>query len=170
MSTRISFVGSVKLAWSISHSSRSSSCTSVMLILRLCERCARFRRADMHPLITKDPVTGGELIVTRLECPASGILIEGRFSLGWIARLTPEQLVFVGILVKQRGNLQKVAVDLDVSYNTARNRMYEIVAALEDLPARKAAIDRLAVLERLSAGELSFEEAMYLLKGSSLPK
>ena len=136
-----------------------------MSILRLCERCDRFRRADMHPLITKDPVTGGELIVTRLECPESGILIEGRFSMGWIARLTPEQLVFVGLLVKQRGNLQKVAVDLDVSYNTARNRMDEIVAALEDVQARKAMIDRMAVLERLSAGELSFEEAMYLLKG-----
>jgi hypothetical protein len=119
----------------------------------------------MHPLITKDPATGGELIVTRLECPESGILIEGRFSMGWIARLTPEQLVFVGILVKQRGNLQKVAVDLDVSYNTARNRMDEIVAALETLPTHKAAIDRMAVLERLSVGELSFEEAMYLLKG-----
>ena len=124
----------------------------------------------MHPLITKDPVTGGELIVTRLECPESGILIEGKFSMGWIARLTPDQLTFVGLLVKHRGNLQKVAVDMDVSYNTARNRMDEIVAALEDLPARKAAIDRMAVLERLSAGDLSFEEAMYLLKGSSSPK
>ena len=124
----------------------------------------------MHPLITKDPVTGGELIVTRLECPQSGILIEGKFSMGWIARLTPEQLVFVGFLVKQRGNLQKVAADLDVSYNTARNRMDEIVAALEDVPARKVAIDRMAVLDRLSAGELSFEEAMYLLRGQSYPK
>lgn len=119
----------------------------------------------MHPLITKDPATGGELIVTRLECPESGIVIEGKFSMGWIARLTPEQLVFVGLLVKHRGNLQKVAADLDVSYNTARNRMDEIVAALEDLPARKVAVNRMAVLERLSAGELSFEEAMYLLKG-----
>jgi hypothetical protein len=118
----------------------------------------------MHPLITKDPVTGGELIVTRLECPESGILIEGKFSMGWIARLTPDQLAFVGLLVKHRGNLQKVAVDMDVSYNTARNRMDEIVAALEDLPVRKVAVDRMAVLERLSAGDLSFEEAMYLLR------
>ena len=118
----------------------------------------------MHPLITKDPVTGGELIVTRLECPESGILIEGKFSMGWIARLTPDQLAFVGLLVKHRGNLQKVAVDMDVSYNTARNRMDEIVAALEDLPVRKVAVNRMAVLERLSAGDLSFEEAMYLLK------
>src|SRR6266496_753967 len=119
----------------------------------------------MHPLITKDPVTGGELIVTRLECPESGILIEGRFSMGWIARLTPDQLAFVGLLVKQRGNLQKVAADMEVSYNTARNRMDEIVEALEDTPVRKAAVNRMAVLERLSVGELSFEEAMYLLKG-----
>ena len=118
----------------------------------------------MHPLITKDPVTGGELIVTRLECPESGILIEGKFSMGWIARLTPDQLAFVGLLVKHRGNLQKVAVDMDVSYNTARNRMDEIVVALEDLPVRKVRVNRMAVLERLSAGDLSFEEAMYLLR------
>jgi len=120
--------------------------------------------AGMHPLITKDPVTGGELIVTRLECPESGIVIEGKFSMGWIARLTPEQLVFVGLLVKHRGNVQKVAADLDVSYNTGRNRMDEIVEALENLPARKDAVNRMAVLERLAAGDLSFEEAMYLLK------
>src|SRR5829696_2432194 len=102
MSTLISFAGSAKLGWSIYLLSKSSIYTSARSILSLCAHCARFRRADMHPLMTKDPVTGGELIVTRLECPESGILIEGRFSMGWIARLTPEQLVFVGILVKQR--------------------------------------------------------------------
>jgi hypothetical protein len=116
------------------------------------------------PIITKDPATGGELIVTRLECPESGIVIEGKFSMGWIARLTPDQLTFVGLLVRQRGNLQKVAADLDVSYNTARNRMDEIVEALEALPAQRAIVQRMAVLERLAMGELSFEEAMYLLK------
>ncbi len=32
-------------------------------------------KLDMvHPLITRDPITGGELIVTRLECPESGIV------------------------------------------------------------------------------------------------
>jgi hypothetical protein len=56
-------------------------------------------------------------------------------------------------------------MDMDVSYNTARNRMDEIVEALEDLPVRNVAVNRMAVLERLSAGELSFEEAMFLLKG-----
>ena len=54
----------------------------------------------MHPLITRDPVSGGEMIATRLECPESGITIEGQFSLGWIGRLTREQLDFVELLVK----------------------------------------------------------------------
>ncbi len=60
----------------------------------------------MHQLITKDPVSGGELIVTRLECPDSGIVIEGQFSLGWIGRLSREQLDFVEMLVKYRGNIR----------------------------------------------------------------
>src|SRR5215813_7475888 len=58
------------------------------------------RRAGLPPLITRDPVSGGELIVTRLESPRSGVVIEGAFSLGWIGRLTPEQLEFAGLLVR----------------------------------------------------------------------
>ena len=34
----------------------------------------------MYPLITRDPVSGGELIVTRLECPDSGIVIDSQVS------------------------------------------------------------------------------------------
>ena len=87
--------------------------------------------APLLPLITRDPVSGGELVVTRLESPQSGLVIEGAFSLGWIGRLTPEQLEFVGHLVRNRGNVQKVAADLNIAYNTARNRLDDIVAALD---------------------------------------
>ena len=117
----------------------------------------------LHPLITRDPATGGELIVTRLEGPESGVVIEGKFSLGWIGRLTPQQLSFVGLLVRHRGNVQKVAAELNVSYNTARNHLDDIVTALERPPERKEHVQRLDILERLSAGEMSFEEALRLL-------
>lgn len=124
--------------------------------------------APIHPLITRDPVSGGELIVTRLESPESGVVIEGAFSLGWIGRLTPEQLEFVGHLVRSRGNVQKVAADLNVAYNTARNRLDDIVAALE-APEHDARGDqererRIAVLRRLSEGDIEFDEAMRLLE------
>jgi hypothetical protein len=124
------------------------------------------RRAGLQPLITHDPVSGGELIVTRLESPQSGILIEGAFSLGWIGRLTPEQLKFVGHLVRSRGNVQKVAAELDIAYNTARNRLDDIVAALGESLQRdeEERARRITVLQRLSAGELEFDEALRLLE------
>ncbi|HTI15697.1 MAG TPA: DUF2089 domain-containing protein [Dictyobacter sp.] len=119
----------------------------------------------MHPLITRDPVSGEEMIVTRLECPPSGIVIEGRFSLGWIGRLTKEQLDFVELMVKYRGNIQKLAAEMNIAYNTARNRLDDIVAALGGTPEYDGRVDRRAVLDRLAAKEISVEEAMQLLKG-----
>jgi hypothetical protein len=124
----------------------------------------RQKGRDNHPLMTKDPVTGDSLIVTRLEGQRSGIVIEGQFSLGWIGRLTPEQLAFVGLLVKYRGNLQKLATELNMAYNTARNRMDDIVAALEGSPPEPEHANRGEILDRLAAGAISFEEAMRLLQ------
>jgi hypothetical protein len=126
--------------------------------------------APLLPLITRDPVGGGELIVTRLESPQSGLVIEGAFSLGWMGRLTPEQLEFVGLLVRNRGNVQKVAADQNIAYNTARNRLDDIVAALEAPETTEDAnraeqehARRTEVLRRLSRGEIEFDEAMRLL-------
>jgi len=123
-------------------------------------------RAPLLPLITRDPVSGGELVVTRLESPQSGLVIEGAFSLGWIGRLTPEQLEFVGHLVLNRGNVQKVASDLNIAYNTARNRLDDIVAALDvtDTGGDQVRERRTAVLRRLSQGEIEFDEALRLLE------
>jgi hypothetical protein len=126
-----------------------------------------------HPLMTRDPVDGGDLLVTRLEGVTSGVAIEGRFSLGWIGKLTQEQLEWVRLLVRNRGNIQKLAAELNVSYNTARSRVDEIVAALggspETGPLPEAPVlaqpERVRVLERLQAGELGFDEAMRQLKG-----
>jgi hypothetical protein len=125
----------------------------------------------LNPLITRDPVTGGELLVTRLEAPQSGLVIEGTFSLGWIGRLTTEQLEFVGHLVRNRGNVQKLAADLNIAYNTARNRLDDIVTALDipDAASEVASAEqerewRTAVLRRLSKGEIEFDEAMRLLQ------
>jgi hypothetical protein len=120
----------------------------------------------MHQLITRDPVSGGELIVTRLECPESGIVIEGQFSLGWLGRLTREQLEFVELLVKNRGNINSVAGDLKIAYNTARNRLDALVTTLGGGPEQVDSDhpDRREVLGRLAAKEISVEEAMRMLK------
>ena len=100
-----------------------------------------------------------------MECPTSGIVIEGRFDLGWIGRLTREQLDFVELMVKYRGNIQKLAQELNMAYNTARSRLDEIVEVLGGTPEHDGRVDRRVILDRLAAKEISVEDAMKLLKG-----
>lgn len=92
-------------------------------------------------------------------------MIEGSFSLGWVGRLTPEQFEFVGQLVRYRGNVQKLAAELGIAYNTARSRLDDIVAALGGPPEPQSRPDRLGILERFQAGEIPFDEALRSLRG-----
>lgn len=121
-------------------------------------------RGPLQRLLTRDPSSGRELIVTRLECPQSGVTIEGAFSMGWIGRLTPDQLDFVGVLLLSRGNLQRAAAELGISYNTGRNRLDEIVSALGGTP-EEAGPSRAEILAKVSSGEISAEDAARMLRG-----
>jgi hypothetical protein len=117
----------------------------------------------VYPLITRDPATGGELLVTRLESPKSGTVIEGRFSLGWIGRLTPDQIDFVGVLLRNRNNIQKLAAELGVAYNTARSRLDDVVEALGGTAERiepKTDEETTSILDKLAANEISVDEAL----------
>ena len=89
---------------------------------------------------------------------------QGRFSLGWIGRLTPEQIDFVGLLLKYRNNLQKLASELGVAYNTARSRLDDIVEAIGGVSEPDADPHRQEVLSQLADRKISFEEAMAQLK------
>jgi hypothetical protein len=126
------------------------------------------RHLDRYPLLTRDPVTGEELTVTRLENRARGLVMEAEFSLGWMAKLTPDQLEFAGLLLRYRGNVQKLANEMSVAYNTARSRLDAIVEALggspDDAKPEKVDVDKAAVLAQLEKGEISFEDAMKTLK------
>ena len=122
-----------------------------------------------YPLVTHDPFTGEELTVTRLENKARGLVLEGEFSLGWIAKLSTEQLEFAGVLLRYRGNVQKLASEMGVAYNTARSRLDEIVDALggssdTEPTLEKPKVNANEILSKLESGELSYEEAMKVLK------
>ncbi len=118
------------------------------------------------PLLTRCPICTGELEATRLECVNCHGVVENHFELGGVLRLNREQLQFVEILVKNRGNINKVAEELAVSYTTARNRMDAIVAAMgydATASAGPSAV-RMEILGRLERGELSPEAALELMR------
>ena len=120
----------------------------------------------MYPLLTTCPVCGGPLHVVRLSCDECRSSIDGQFTLGWLGHLSREQLEFVELLVKNRGNINGVASELKIAYNTARSRLDDIVAALGYTapPEEDGRTDRRSVLDRLAAKEISVEDAMKLLR------
>ena len=122
---------------------------------------------------TRDPFTNEPLIVTRLQNPSTGTAFEGRFALGWLGRVTQEQLDFIGLLLARRNNLQKLAADLGIAYNTARGRFEEIVRALggatgeDDRPHTPGSDPTRGsvreILQQLADGTITSEEADRLL-------
>lgn len=128
---------------------------------------SRNHRQGALPLPTRDPLTGGGIVVTRIECIDTGVTIEGRFSLGWLGRLTEDQLEFVGLLLKNRNNLQRLAAEVGIAYNTARNRFDEVVAALGGPATPRTDSQRSEVLSRLAAKEITVDEAAQLIGGES---
>lgn len=122
-----------------------------------------------YPLLTRCPICEGEVVATRLECTNCHGAVEGEFDLGLLKRLNRDQLNLIASLVKNRGNMNRVATELGVHYNTVRNRMDELAGAMGfantplDEPNAPDS-QRLSVLEQLGSGRLSPEEALAQLK------
>lgn len=125
----------------------------------------------MPDVLGRCPVCGDALQVTRLHCPACHTAIEGVFSLGRFQRLSPEQLAFLEVFIKNRGVIRDVERELGISYPTVRSRLDEVIRALglevreepqPDLAEEQAR--RREVLERLERGELTVAQAIKLLR------
>lgn len=111
------------------------------------------------PMPTECPVTGGPLIVTRLECEESGVKIEGRFEPNEFAVLPEENLEFLRLYVRVRGNLKEVERILGLSYPTVRLRFERLLLALGYELGPDATEERGSVLDLLEQGEIDAEEA-----------
>lgn len=121
----------------------------------------------MRRVIDHCPSCAGALIVTGLSCTNCGTTIGGRFALDSFSRLSVEQSAFLTLFVTRRGNLSEVQSALGISYPTARNKLEEIIKALQ-AQDDGAALEgtREAILRRVAAGELSAEGALAQLKSS----
>ena len=119
------------------------------------------------PMPTRCPVTGDPLEVTRLECPTSGVAVEGRFTPNEFVMLSPENLEFMRLFLRVRGNLKEVERILGVSYPTVRSRFDGMLRSLgyesppETQEVREERTDILGLLER---GEIGAEEAAKRLR------
>jgi hypothetical protein len=124
----------------------------------------------MRPAPTRCPICQSELTVVRLHCSSCDTSIEGNFASGQFSNLTPEQLEFIFTFVRCEGKINRMEQELGVSYPTIRNRLNEVIRTLGYEPGREEPVEitqdrRNSILEDLSAGKISAEEATRLLRG-----
>ncbi|HEC35931.1 MAG TPA: DUF2089 domain-containing protein [Anaerolineae bacterium] len=121
----------------------------------------------MYPVPTECPVCHDNLMITRLVCRNCGTSLEGRFTMGRLFQLTPDQLHFVEVFLRCEGKINRVQEELGLSYPTVRSRLEEVIRALGyEIGKGHEADDkrRREVLERLARQEISSEEALLLLQ------
>lgn len=116
----------------------------------------------------KCPVCSSDLEVVRLQCTSCGTAVEGHFELSKFNRLDPEQMAFLELFLKARGNIKEVERELGLSYPTVRARLDSLLAALGYAvePDRRAEIGRRRreILDMLDAGTITAEDALRMLK------
>lgn len=126
----------------------------------------------IYPVPGHCPVCGDNMNITRLHCPNCDVTIEGRFSLGRLAMLSPEQLDFVEVFLRCEGKITRVERELNISYPTVRSRLNEVITAMgyevpgdTETAEEPTPADRRRVLDDLAAGRITSEKAVELLRG-----
>ncbi len=126
----------------------------------------------MRKLLENCPACAGELIVTQQTCVECGTSVVGEFKPTIFARLSPENLAFLEVFIKNKGNVKEMERELGESYWAIRNRINEIIEQLglekknvepaesqTDISAR-----RQEILAQLNRGEIDAATAADLLK------
>lgn len=140
----------------------------------------------MLKLFQQCPACGGPIIITECKCPNCQLVMRGEFQPGPFSALSEDQLTFVRVFLRARGNLSEMEKQLGISYPTIRNKLDEINLALErgealtgrggsasvtspvspnTPPPSPAAEDpRQAILRQVSNGNLSVTDALQKLR------
>ncbi|HRF60904.1 MAG TPA: DUF2089 domain-containing protein [Fimbriimonadaceae bacterium] len=134
-------------------------------------------KTKLYPIPTKDPVSGGELIVTELANEDSGVTVRGRFEIPRYSRLEPDHQQFLETFLRCRGMLNSVEKELGISYPTVRGKLDALLEALELSPVKEEKVEKekprkdksldkkRKILEQLERGEITAEEAKAKIKG-----
>ena len=119
-------------------------------------------------VIGECPICGQDLYVTKLQCSHCHTEISGEFQLSKFNYLSKENLYFIELFIKNKGSIKKLEKELNISYPTVKKQLSEVITALgyKDYDVEEPMdYEKEQVLQKLSKGEISSEEALKLLGG-----
>jgi len=128
------------------------------------------------------PSCNGQLYPRTLVCDSCGLKVEGDFVMNEFGSLTPDELHFLRVFIYCEGRIRDMEAALGVSYPTVKGHLASIKEKLNlsgprfqgtahahgtppagQVPLEEAPADE--VLERLESGQISYKDAVRLLKG-----
>jgi len=104
------------------------------------------------------PDCNKSLKIDRMSCPSCKLGLEGDFETSALGKLSVDDQAFVIAFLRHHGSIKKMESLFGISYPTVKNRLNAISAALDK--NFQAPSPNLYVLEQVSRGELSVEEAL----------
>lgn len=125
------------------------------------------------------PSCNGQLYPRVLVCDSCGLKVEGDFVMNEFGALTPDELHFLRVFIYCEGRIREMEAALGVSYPTVKGHLASIKEKLnlarirpsapaaaqtgtsEGTPTGRTADE---VLDGLEAGQISYKEAIRLLK------
>lgn len=111
------------------------------------------------------PVCSSKLEVTELHCSDCETTLKGHFKLDKFSYLSKEEKFFIEIFVKNRGNIKEIEKDLGISYPTVKKNLENVIQALGyGEYENPESLTKKEILERLSVGKITSEDAMKLLR------
>jgi hypothetical protein len=106
---------------------------------------------------------GRPMVVERIRLTDKDIAVEGCFELPQLARLNLEDQIFIVAFVRSHGSIKEMEQVFGVSYPTIKARLTRISASL-DFVETNPAPSRNEILDRLSHGEITAEQAIQELE------
>ncbi|MFW5794047.1 MAG: DUF2089 domain-containing protein [Bacillota bacterium] len=125
-----------------------------------------------YPVISECPVCNHDLEVTKLACTHCNTEIEGQFTLSKFNYLNSDNLYFIEVFVKNRGNIKAIEKEMGYSYPTIKKMLDEVIVGLgysldgkedEEQKNEEPKQSKVEILEKIDKGEISVEEAAKLL-------
>lgn len=84
----------------------------------------------MRKILEACPTCGSEMIISEVTCTTCDTVVRSHYAPCPFCRLAPEDLAFMLLFVRSRGNVKDMERELGVSYWTIRGRLNEIVVGM----------------------------------------
>ncbi len=126
----------------------------------------------MRKLLEYCPACHGDLIVTQQTCIECGTSVVGEFQPTIFSKLSQENLAFLELFIKNKGNVKEMERDSGESYWAIRNHINEIIEELglekKNVELSEPPIDlkaeRQSILAQLDEGKIDVDAAAKMLK------